>query len=171
MGVSPAADRSPHTSPSAVRGEGRVSAAVYLLEESMKEMAGRHAAELQSMKEANLMLRRDLFSVRDDLRAQAAAALAQAHAALRHELSQLAAERFKDLESKAHTFEIETFGRIKILNDELEKAAAANVSMVGRTTNLEDRVKAHEVYIQASHDSKPEDALGFLTNHARHVPA
>ena len=102
MGVSPAADRSrqkrrsrsPHTSPSAVRGEGRVSAAVYFLEESMKEMAGRHAAELQSMKEANLMLRRDLFSVRDDLRDQAAAALAQAHAALRDELGQLAAERF-----------------------------------------------------------------------------
>ena len=124
----------------------------------MKEMAGRHAAELQSMKEANLMLRRDLFSVRDDLRDQAAAALAQAHAALRHELGQLAAERFKDLESKAHTFEIETFGRIKILNDELEKAAAANVSMVGHTTTLEDRVKAHEVYIKAYHESKPEDA-------------
>ena len=81
----------------------------------MKEMAGRHAAEIQGLKEANLMLRRDLYGVRDDLRDQAAAALTQAHAALRDELGKLAhavvTERVRDLESKAHVFEIETFGR------------------------------------------------------------
>ena len=45
-----------------------MSAAVHLLEESMKAMDGRHAAEIQGLKEANLMLRRDFYGVRDDLR-------------------------------------------------------------------------------------------------------
>ena len=126
--------RSPHASPSAFysadgASEGRVSAAILFIEESMKAMEGRHAAEIQGLQEANLLLRRDLYGVRDDLRDQAAAALTQANAALRYELGQL--------ESKARTLENETFGRIKILEDELKK---------------------HEAHLQSSHNAKPEDA-------------
>ena len=106
-----------------------MSAAILLIEESMKAMEGRHAAEIQGLQEANLLLCRDLYGVRDDLRDQAAAALTQANAALRDELGQL--------ESKARTLENETFGRIKILEDELKK---------------------HEAHLQSSHDAKPEDA-------------
>ena len=76
-------------------------------------MAGRYDVEIQGAKDANVVLRCELYAVRDT----SAAALAQAHAELRDELGRLV----KDLESKAHTFEIETFGRIKILEDELKK--------------------------------------------------
>ena len=125
-------------------------------------MERRHAAEIQGLKEANLMLRRDLYGVRDDLRD-----------GLRNELGQLvhdvAAERIKDLEAKARVFEVETFGRIKALENEVEKAAAAaaaaavvasatEIQALGYIKTIEGQVKKHEAYIQASHDAKPEDA-------------
>ena len=92
-------------------------------------MAGRYDVEIQGAKDANVVLRRELCAIRDT----SAAALAQAHAELRDELGRLV----KDLESKAHTFEMKTFGRIKILEDEPKK---------------------HEAHLQSSHDAKPGDA-------------
>ena len=92
-------------------------------------MAGRYDVEIQGAKDANVVLRRELYAIRDT----SAAALAQAHAELRDELGRLV----KDLESKAHTLEMKTFGRIKILEDEPKK---------------------HEAHLQSSHDAKPGDA-------------
>ena len=108
--------------------------------------------EIRGLKEANVLLRRDPFKVRDEIRDNAAS---------------IVAERVKELEAKACVFEVATFGRIAALEDELKKAAAAaattssantrEVPALDRVKVLEDQLKAHEVYMQISQAQAPMD--------------